>query len=185
MEEENQSQGRRTRRKKKKLNKNTIKFLLIAVIIIAIILFAVFELPKIKNAISNNGDNKQNSSQDVGFNKEQGIEIVFVESEKDATIYSRNESKTDFDVIVKKGDVKVINQGNTFSLRDLLLDRYLTIDDIMNYAENNEITHVTYENSGSKIFNMNGYSILKVNVDGNKNLYFGNTSLSINNIVTQ
>ena len=107
--------------------------------------------------------------------------IVFENSseEKTTILDSSIDGLTDYNVYSFKGKVFVIIDEKIMSLRNAILDKKITMDDIINKATSDEnLVKDTYLDGGSVRYNYKDYVMIKCNtLNGNKDVYFGNTDL--------
>lgn len=114
------------------------------------------------------------------------FELVFENSNEGKSIIldSSKDDSTDYNVYSFKGDVFVIIDEKIMNLKDALLDNKITMEKIINKAvedeKNGNITKESYLDGGSVRYSYKDYVIIKCNtLDGNKDVYFGNTDFII------
>lgn len=95
-------------------------------------------------------------------------------------ILSKDSDKlSDYDVYTNNGDFFIIINEKVMSLKDALITKVLSVQDILDKAikdsENEEIYSDTYLDGGTKIYKYKDYTIIKCNtLDGDKDMYLGN-----------
>lgn len=96
-------------------------------------------------------------------------------------IIDRNTNKQyDYDVYVWNGDVQIIIENKTFSLEEALNGHLITMEKIIEKANQDLPNTSSYDDGGSKVYKYDTYTIIKLHtIDGNKNVYIGNEKLSI------
>ena len=127
---------------------------------------------------------------EIPENNESNFMLEFIKnsSNERQLILSKTEStKYDYDIYSYNGDVNLIINNETYTLRDALLNNKITIEEILNKAnkdaEEKRIFRGDYLDGGSKDYFYNDYVILKYNnLAGNKDMYIGDTSMDIDNL---
>ncbi len=105
---------------------------------------------------------------------------------KKEIIISKNEIKdVDYNIYAYEGNVKIklYDKKEFSSLRDALLEKKITIEEILKKASQN-IIHPRIANDGGSIeYHYPNYTIIKCHtVDGNKDIYFGDETLTLDDI---
>lgn len=95
--------------------------------------------------------------------------------------------KYDYNIYTYDGSVNIIINGKEISLRNALLENKITMNEIIAKAnkdlKDNKITGDTYKDGGSMIYSYENYTIIKLHtLDGNRDVYIGEKSMTINDI---
>lgn len=89
----------------------------------------------------------------------------------------------DYNVYVFGGDVQIVIDSKTYSLEDALNSNKITMDEIIAKANKDFPNAPSYDDGGSIEYYYDNYKIIKFHtIDGNRDVYFGSESLSINDI---
>lgn len=96
-------------------------------------------------------------------------------------------NKYDYNIYTYDGSVNILINGEEISLRNALLENKITMNEIIAKAnkdlKDNKITGDTYKDGGSIIYNYENYTIIKLHtLDGNRDVYIGTKSMSINDV---
>ena len=95
--------------------------------------------------------------------------------------------KYDYNIYTYDGTVNILINEEEISLRNALLENKITMNEIIAKAnkdlKDNKITGDTYKDGGSMIYNYENYTIIKCHtLDGNRDVYIGTKSMTINDI---
>ena len=108
------------------------------------------------------------------------------------TIISKNEIENiDYNIYAFEGNIAInLNSDSaeltekSISLRDALLQNKITIEEIMEKANNDFPNAVSYDDGGSKEYHYENYTIIKVHkLDGNRDVYIGNKDMTIYDVL--
>lgn len=96
-------------------------------------------------------------------------------------------NKYDYNIYTYDGSVNILINGEEISLRNALLENKITMNEIIAKAnkdlKDSKITGDTYKDGGSIIYNYGNYTIIKCHtLDGNRDVYIGEKSMTINDI---
>lgn len=127
---------------------------------------------------------------EIPENNESNFKLEFIKDsskERELILSKTENTKYDYDIYSYNGDVNIIINNETYTLRDALLNNKITIEEILNKAnkdaEEKRIFRGDYLDGGSKDYFYNNYIILKYNnLAGNKDMYIGDISMDINDI---
>lgn len=122
------------------------------------------------------------------------FEIVFsnkksTDSYKIYTILSKTETdKYDYTIYGYDGIVNIKIDGKDYLLKDALLQNKITMDEIIAKANKDltdkKITGDMYQDGGSMIYKYENYTIIKCHtLDGNRDVYIGNTKMTIDDVI--
>lgn len=93
----------------------------------------------------------------------------------------------DYNIYAYDGSVNIIINKEELSLRDALLNNKITMNEIIAKAnqdlKDKKISGDMYKDGGSMVYQYNNYTIIKCHtVDGNRDVYIGVPSLTINDL---
>lgn len=152
------------------------------VIVIALVIYAGGKISE--DVLQNPSSNENTTSLNTNF------ELVF-EQRKDRgvkDILTKNEIEYSYNVKSCGGNVYILINGQKYELRQALLERKITVEEIIEKAnqdvENNIITGDVYRDGGSRIYLYSDYTIIKCNsLNGNRDVYIGDKIMNLNDIV--
>ena len=136
---------------------------------------------------------------EIPENNESNFKLEFIKdsSKERQLILSKTENtKYDYDIYSYNGDVNIIINNETFTLRDALLSNKITVEEILDNADKDVEKYKNalkfgYADGGSTEYFYNNYIILKykqekINKNGtfeyNKDMYIGDISMDINDL---
>ena len=95
--------------------------------------------------------------------------------------------KYDYNIYSYGGLVNILINGEEISLRNALLENKITMNEIIVKANKDlsekKITGDTYKDGGSQIYNYENYTIIKYhNLEGNRDVYIGTKTMTINDV---
>ena len=125
------------------------------------------------------------------------FEIIFydrqpIESYKTYTVLGKDETdKYDYTIYGYNGKVNIKINEEEYSLREALIDNKITMEEIIAKAdkdvEEKNINRNEYQEGGStgaKIYQYDNYTIIKFcKVDGNSDVYIGNRTMTIEDVL--
>lgn len=99
-------------------------------------------------------------------------------------IVDKNTNKQyDYNLYVWNGDVQIVIDDKTYSLEEALNGNMITIEKIIEKANQDLPDTSSYDDGGSKVYKYDTYTIIKLHtIDGNRDVYIGNEKLSIHDI---
>ena len=99
-------------------------------------------------------------------------------------IVDKNTNKQyDYNLYVWNGDVQIVIDDKTYSLEEALNGNMITIEKIIEKANQDLPDTSSYDEGGSKVYKYDTYTIIKLHtIDGNRDVYIGNEKLSIHDI---
>ena len=105
------------------------------------------------------------------------------------TILSKTETdKYDYTIYGYDGSVNIRIDGKDYSLKEALLENKITMNEIISKANKDlndkKITGYMYKDGGSMIYKYENYTIIKCHtLDGNRDVYIGNTEMTIDDVI--
>lgn len=99
-------------------------------------------------------------------------------------IVDKNTNKQyDYNVYVWNGDVQIVIDNKTYSLEETLNGNMITIEKVIEKANQDLPNTPSYDDGGSKVYKYDTYTIIKLHtIDGNRDVYIGNEKLSIHDV---
>lgn len=96
--------------------------------------------------------------------------------------------KYDYDIYVYDGNVNIRIDGTDYSLKEALTENKITMEEIIAKANQDEkdgkIKAEMYKDGGSMEYHYENYTIIKCHtIDGNRDVYIGNKTLTLNNVI--
>lgn len=124
----------------------------------------------------------------------ENFEIFFYDKQPQSDIklhkiVNKNETdKYDYDVYVYDGSVNISIDGTEHSLKEALLENKITMNQIIEKANQDEKDGIVkvnmYQDGGSMEYHYDKYTIIKCHtLDGNRDVYIGNKDLNINEVI--
>lgn len=95
--------------------------------------------------------------------------------------------KYDYNIYSYDGSVNILINGEEISLRNALLENKITMNEIIAKANQDlrdkKITGDTYKDGGSIVYHYGNYTIIKYHtIEGNRDVYIGTKTMTINDI---
>ena len=132
-------------------------------------------------------------------NSESNFKLEFIKDsskERELILSKIENTKYDYGIYSYNGNVNIIINNETFTLRDALLSNKITVEEILDNADKDVETYkkaleFSYADGGSTEYFYNNYIILKYNqekinkngtLEYNKDMYIGDISMDINDI---
>lgn len=159
------------------------KYLIIT--LICIVLIITGGIAYYLNNIINKKQDKQETTKNISF------EINFVKrgDKKLNKIIDRSEiEQYDYDIYTYNGDASIVIGEETYSFEDALRSNKITIDKIIEKAEedvsNGIIQRNMYQDGGTLVYEYETFRIMKCkNLNGNRNFYIGDSQMLLGDIL--
>ena len=148
------------------------------------------------NAIEQNyreefGGEKENSSENIEIKSAENFEILFKDRQpidsynKIYAILDKSETKKyNYSIYAYDGSVNIKINGKEYSLKEALLENKITMEDIINKANNDFPNAVSYDDGGSTEYRYDNYTIIKCNtLNGNRDVYIGTKDMTLNDVL--
>lgn len=99
-------------------------------------------------------------------------------------IIDKKTNKTyDYNVYIYNGNVEIVIDKKTYSLEDALKDNRITMNEIIEKANQEIENPIMYRDGGSVEYHYDDYTIIKLHtIEGNRDVYIGNKDLILNNL---
>ena len=129
---------------------------------------------------TSSADNKlKNTEFELIFHqrKDMGIKTIVANEETD---------KYSYNIFSKGGDFEIKIDGFIYDLREALLSGKITMEEIIEKPDKDFPNTVSYDDGGSMEYHYEEYTIVKYHkLDGNRDVYIGPPTMTINNIKKQ
>ncbi len=135
----------------------------------------------------------QVAAKDIEVKSAENFEIQFMDKkhesrEKVRLILEKTDHKIyDYNIYSYMGEVNIKIEGEEMPLRDALLAGKITMDEILQKANQDlnekKIEGDIYQDGGSMIYHYEDYTMIKVhNLNGNRDVYFGVPEMTLNDL---
>ena len=92
--------------------------------------------------------------------------------------------KYNYTIYAYDGSVNIIIDGKEYSLKEALLENKITMEEIIQKANNDFPNAGFYKDGGSKEYHYDNYTIIKCQrLDGNEDVYIGTKDITLNDVL--
>lgn len=113
------------------------------------------------------------------------FELIFYYREKSGKklIIDKENGLYDYNIYVVNGTVDIVIDKKTYSLRDALNSKMVTMERIIEKAKKDISNPAFYDDGGSVEYHYQDYTIIKKNtIDGDKDVYIGENNLTLHSL---